>query len=238
MSWLFSQALVAEYSEASSLDGAPCALWSGTPTPQACSWLGKTTDACRLSLSGMMFKPLTADHGEAVLMSYLEAFPAKIFPQPEKAQGLMGNAAECGPTWPASLAKFDPASSSWRTHQCLLFEDSTECLETFPRWGSMCDGELWEHTMSEQDIKGRDYGLLGTPLARMWKNRYWWNRKDCMGNLDELPAMNPEMYGHLAGKQMSLTWLEHHMIFPLGWTELKPLETHKFQQWQRSHGEF
>ena len=115
MSWLFSQALVAEYSAANSLDGAPCALWSGTPTPQACSWLGKTTDACRLSLSGMMFKPLTADHGEAVLMSYLEAFPAKIFPQPEKAQGLMGNAAECGPTWPASLAKFDPASSSWRT---------------------------------------------------------------------------------------------------------------------------
>lgn len=238
MSWLFSQALVEEYSEANSLDGAPCALWSGTPTPQACSWLGKTTDAYRLSRSGMMFKPLTQDHGEAVLMSYLEAFPAKIFPQQEKAQGLMGNAAECGPTWPASLAKFDPASSSWRTHQCLLFEDSTECLETFPRWGSMRDGELWEHTMSEQDIKGRDYGLLGTPLARMWKNRYWWNRKDCMGNLDELPAMNPEMYGHLAGKQMSLTWLEHHMIFPLGWTELKPLETHKFQQWQLSHGEF
>jgi hypothetical protein len=186
----------------------------------------------------MMFKPLTDTHGEAVLMSFLEASPAKIFPQPEKAQGLTGSAAECGPTWPGSLAKFDHASSLWRTHQCLLFEDSTECLETFPRWGSMRDGELWELTMSEQDIKGRDYGLLGTPLARMWKNRYWWKRKDCMGNLDELPAMHPEMYGYLDGKQMSLTWLEHHMIFPLGWTELKPLETHKFQQWLLSHGEF
>jgi len=59
-----------------------------------------------------------------------------------------------------------------------------------------------------------------------------------MGNLDELPATNPEMYGHLAGKQMSLTWLEHHMIFPLGWTDREPLGIHKFQEWQHSHSKF
>jgi hypothetical protein len=102
----------------------------------------------------------------------------------------------------------------------------------------MLGGECWERTTLAHDTRGRGCGLLGTPLARMHKNRYWYNRKNPMGNLDELPALTPETYGHLAGKQMSLTWLEHHMIFPLGWTDLRPLETHKFQQWQRSHGVF
>jgi len=72
----------------------------------------------------------------------------------------------------------------------------------------------------------------------MWKNRYWWKRENPLGNLDELPAMQPETYGHLAGEQMSLTWLEHHMIFPLGWTEVKPLAMLKFQEWLRSHGKY
>ena len=235
MSWLFSQALVAEYSEANSLDGAPCALWSGTPTPQACSWLGKTTDAYRLSRSGMMFKPLTDAHGEAVLMSFLEAFPAKIFPQPEKAQGSMGSAAECGPTWPASLAKFDPASSSWRTHQCLLFEDSTECLETFPRWGSMRDGELWELTTPEHLTSENESGLWPTPQMVDYKGTTsgskfqqrqaqfatWTNGEHVSGTI----YPHPDFYDALMG-------------WPTEWSALNALETDKFQQWLLSHGEF
>jgi hypothetical protein len=143
-----------------------------------------------------------------------------------------------GRKWPASLAKYDRDSRSWRTAQCLLFEDLGESLETFPNWGIMRGGECWEQTTLGQGINGRDCGLLGTPLARMWKYRKWWNRSKPMGNLDELPATNPEMYGHLAGKQMSLTWLEHHMIFPLGWTDREPLGIHKFQEWQHSHSKF
>jgi hypothetical protein len=165
MSWLFSQALVAEYSEANSLDGAPCALWSGTPTQPACSWLGKTTAACRLSRSGMMFKPLTDAHGEAVLMSYLAASPAPTFPALEREQALTEKPVPCGDTWQGSLAKFDPASSSWRTHQYLLFEDLTECLETFPRWGMMRDGELWEQSTPVLRTDETESGLWPTPRS-------------------------------------------------------------------------
>ena len=77
MSWLFSQALVAEYLEGISLDGAQSAQSSGRPTQQAYCAPDKMTAFSRLSPSGMMFKPLTATHGEALLMSYLEAFHAK-----------------------------------------------------------------------------------------------------------------------------------------------------------------
>jgi len=77
MSWLFSQALVAEYLEGISLDGAQSAQSSGRPTQQAYCAPDKMTAFSRLSQSGMTYKPLTATHGEALLMSYLAAFHAK-----------------------------------------------------------------------------------------------------------------------------------------------------------------
>jgi hypothetical protein len=32
-------------------------------------------------------------------------------------------------------------------------------------------------------------------------------------------------------------WVEWLMGWPLGWTDLKPLETAKFREWQQQHGE-
>jgi len=80
MSWLFSQALVEEYSEASSLDGAQSAQSSGSHTQQAYCAPDKMTAFSRLSRFGMTYKVLEESHGEALLMSYLEAFRAKICP--------------------------------------------------------------------------------------------------------------------------------------------------------------
>jgi hypothetical protein len=81
MSWLFSQALVEEYSEASSLDGEQSAQSSGNHTQQAYCAPDKMTAFSKLSRFGMTYKPLTATHGEALLMSYLAAFRAKTSPQ-------------------------------------------------------------------------------------------------------------------------------------------------------------
>jgi hypothetical protein len=77
MIWLFSQALVEDYSEGISLDGAQSAQSSGKPTQQAYCAPDKMTAFSRLSQFGMTYKPLTATHGEALLMSYLAAFHAK-----------------------------------------------------------------------------------------------------------------------------------------------------------------
>jgi len=77
MSWLFSQALVEEYSEGISLDGAQFAQSSGKPTQQAYCAPDKMTAFSRLSQFGMTYKPLTESRGEELLTLYLEDFRAK-----------------------------------------------------------------------------------------------------------------------------------------------------------------
>jgi hypothetical protein len=39
-----------------------------------------------------------------------------------------------------------------------------------------------------------------------------------------------------AGGSLNPTWVEWLMGWPLGWTDLKPLETDKFPQWLQQHG--
>ena len=90
MSWLFSQALVEEYSEGISLDGAQSAQSSGKPTQQAYCAPDKMTAFSRLSRFGMTYKPLTATHGEALLMSYLAAFHAKTSQAQGGGEGITG----------------------------------------------------------------------------------------------------------------------------------------------------
>ena len=146
MSWLFSRALVEAFSEATCSDGAPSAPSSAIPTPLR-SWLkGKTTAPFTLSLSGTTFAPLTADHGEAVLTSYLEAFPVKTSALPEAAPGYPASGRDFGASSPASFAKWDRATSSWRTPQPSLFADLTSSSVTWPRWGTMQSGVCSERT--------------------------------------------------------------------------------------------
>ena len=38
------------------------------------------------------------------------------------------------------------------------------------------------------------------------------------------------------GGKLNPTWVEWLMGWPLGWTDLKPLATAKFRQWQQQHG--
>ena len=165
MSWLYSRELVEEYSEAKCLDGEQCALWNGTHT-QPASWLpAKTTKHCRLSRSGLTYKPLMDDLGEAVLMSFLEDFPAKTYPVQEKEPALTESEAVCGDTWQESSMKFDLNTSSWRTHRFLWEEDLPESSVTLPKWGMMRDGVLWERTTSPLPTKGTESGSWPTPTA-------------------------------------------------------------------------
>ena len=160
MSWLYSQVLVEEYSEAKCLDGEQCALWNGTHMQQA-SWLpAKTTKRSTLSRSGMTFKPLTDDLGEAVLMSFLEDFPVRTYPAQEKGPELTESEAVCGDTWQESSMKFDLNTCSWKTHQCLWEEDLPESSVTLPKWGMMRDGVLWERTTLPPLTSGTGFGLL------------------------------------------------------------------------------
>ena len=108
MSWLFSQALVEEYSQDTSSDGEPSVQLSGNPTQLAYLPPDRMTAFSRLSRFGMTFKPLTESLGQDVLTSYLEAFPVRTFPSQAEGRDSMENSPQCGITWLGWLAKFDP----------------------------------------------------------------------------------------------------------------------------------
>jgi hypothetical protein len=117
----------------------------------------------RLSRFGMTFKPLTEPRGKELLTLYLEDFRAKTSALPEKALELKEPDRACGLTWRASLAKFDPDSSSWKTVQLSLLGDSELSLVTWPRSGMTAGGQCWELQMSGHRTSATDSGLSGVP---------------------------------------------------------------------------
>jgi DNA (cytosine-5)-methyltransferase 1 len=176
MSWLFSQALVEEYLGDICSDGELSAPLNGNPIQLAYLSQDKMTKFSRLSRFGMTFKPLTENRGEELLTSYLADFRAKTSAQPEKARELMEPDRECGATWRESLARYDPATSLWRTPQCSLLEDSIEFSETWPRWGLMRDGVSYQQQTLVPHIREKGSGLWPTPTT-----------------MDTLPARDPEL---------------------------------------------
>jgi hypothetical protein len=166
MSWLYSQALVAEYLGENFLDGEQSAPLNGNPIQQAYCAPDKMTDFSRLSRFGMTFKPLMESRGQELLTLYLAGFHAKTLAQQEKAQELTENEAECGEKWHASFTKYDPNSSLWKTHQCSLLGDLEPFLETWPKWGLMRNGECWEQMPLAHPTKESAFGFtVPTPVA-------------------------------------------------------------------------
>jgi hypothetical protein len=236
MSWLFSQALVEEYLEASSLDGEQSAPLNGKPIQRAYCAPGKMTDFSRLSRFGMTFKPLTESRGEELLTLFREDFLAKTLAQQEKAQELMESEVECGEKWHASFVKYDLDLSLWKTHQCSLLGDLDEFLETWPQWGLMQDGECWEQEMLEEFISESEFGLqLPTTGANEGK-----------GSSKKRYRNSPHFRGAKTSEALRICetdpiylnplFAELIMMWPLGWTDLKPLAMDKFQEWQQQHG--
>ena len=159
MSWLFSRVLVEEYLGENYSDGEQSAPLSGNPTQLAYLHPDKMTKFSRLSRFGMTFKPLMESRGEELLTLYLEGFHAKTYPQQEREPESTESVQACGNTWRGWLAKYDQATSLWKTPQCSLLEDSEQFSETWPRWGTMRNGECWEQQTLVPHIKETESGL-------------------------------------------------------------------------------
>jgi hypothetical protein len=227
----------------------------------------------------MMFKPLTANLGEELLMSYLEAFHVKTSQLQEMEMDLMESEAECGEKWHGLLARFDPDSHLWRTVQCSLLEDLNESLQTLPQWGMTVGGELYLLPTLVQTTKDEESGLWRTPdtgaggtsgllkegkthrkngqpiqirLVDQVNNPRLWPTPQASDNRDRGNMSNPSIQRRVAiGKQIMLSqsvdpnsgqlnppWVEWLMGWPLGWTDLKPLEMDKSLYARQPHGEY
>jgi hypothetical protein len=224
----FLQGLEAGYLPIYSSDTTQCALSRSNPIASKSYQHGKKTVTFHGFPSLMMCKHSTASHGEDSLMLLPADSLARTSAQQEKAQDLVENVVGYGAKCGESLAKYDPNTFSWRTHQCSLFEELTECLATFPRWGMMRNGELFQRQIVELPMSGKEYGFLPTPTKHDQKDACY---------PSEYRRNTPPLSTHAGGK-INPEWHEWLMGFPINWTALAPLETRKFQVWRQQHGKF
>ena len=222
MSWLYSRVLVEEYLAGNCLAGAPSAQLSETPTPQAFLSPDKMTDFCRLSQFGMTFAHLTVDLGEALLTWFRGASPAKIYQSQETEQVLTVSEADCGWKWPESSVKYDQPSRLWKTRQHSLFGGLVVFSETWPRWGTMRNGECWERLTWVRHTSGTDVG--------------WWPTCRVFMHKDSQTDRGKSNLGEVVGGLLNPDWTEWLMGWPIGWTGLRPLETDKYHFARLKHG--
>lgn len=131
-------------SSAESFSAIPAsALSNSTPTAGASCSRGKETASSRASRSGTTSSRSTAIHGEDGSTSSQAAFPAKASAWRAAVKDWTIKSPASGASRPASLAKWDPVTCSWKTRQRSLFGGGYESLATLPRWGMCADGELW-----------------------------------------------------------------------------------------------
>lgn len=261
MSWLYSQALVAEYSRANCSATPPSAPLSTTEPPQAFSCEDRTRATFNHSRSGMTCGPLTVGHGAALLTWFLAVSRAKTSALPAAALAWMESAPASGEKWRVWFAKWNPASCEWRTAQCSLLEDSEQFSETWPRSGLMRDGMCYLLPTVAPIISASASGSL-LPTLTVCGN---YNAKGASKKAGDglatalskrLPTLTARDYrspnaksyaergGGKKGEQLpnalcgplNPDWCEWFMGFPIGWTASEPLETHRFHEWRQQHG--
>jgi hypothetical protein len=154
MSWHFSRALGGVFLAENFSAGAQFARSSGTPQHEKNFWPDKTITHSRRSRSGPMsdlspheITPCAQPSGRfaasAINSSSRADFHAQTSVLPATAKDWTVRNLVSGASRGASLARYDRATCSWKTHQRLLLEEGFESLEILPPWGMTAGGELY-----------------------------------------------------------------------------------------------
>lgn len=228
MSFIYSRALVEEYlpDKCSGIDAFVQLKESLTHNQSLLP--DKMTVHSLHSQYGMTFAHLTDGNGGGLLTLLLAGFRAKTYQQPEEAQESTENGQDCGGKWRGWLAKYDPVTSLWKTAQCSFIEDLGESLATFPRSGMTRNGLLWELPMLERRTREKESGFWPTPTATDYKGSPTVETTLSRAQKSSRGVRLPEeltrrgVYGLLNPQ-----WVEWLMGWPIGHTDLKPLETDK-----------
>lgn len=238
MSWLFSQALVAEYSAATCWDGAPSAPLSVMPTQHKFWRNDKTMEPSQLSRFGLTCAVLMEDRGGDLLMWFRAASPAPTCPYAGMDQGWTAPPVDSGWNSAESSMKFDPSGHTWRTRQCSLLGGLAEFSETWPSWGSMHDGECSALTTPAWTTGDPESGLWPTPTASDGKGSVLPETAKRRAAKSSRGVRLPEfltLQGLLPGGRHNPEFSEWLMAWPLRWTDIAPLEMAKFREWQQQH---
>src|SRR5690606_35594214 len=117
-----------------------------------------------------------------------------------------------------SFARWNPATHSWRTAQPCLLGGLDTFSGTWPRWGSMRNGESYLRPTLALRTTASGCGLwLPTPAAH--------NAKE--GDYPAERTRNTPTLAAVLGGKINPQFTEWMMGFPHDWTALSPLETPK-----------
>lgn len=240
MSWLFSQALVAEYSADTSSAGAPSAPLNVMPTPHRFWRNDKPMDCSRHSRFGLTCAVLTDDHGEALLTWFRGDFLVRTSRSQAMASVSPALAQDYGGRWHELPMRYDRTTSNWRTHHCLWEEDLPWCSVTLPKWGMTRAGVLSERLTSAPLISVTGSGSSQKTPARRWPTPVASMAKgSCPAALTRRSGADRsnDRLDHavmaLDGGHLNPEWAEWLMGWPIGWTDLRPLAMDRFQSWQQ-----
>jgi hypothetical protein len=268
MSWHFSQALVAEYSQANCLDGELFAPLRSTTMREAYCWRDKMTESLDLFQFGMTSQHSTLGLGVELLTWFRAGFRALTSVSPGQcgaAKELPANEADCGLSTCGLLTNAAPDLFGGKTRQNSKPKDLRTSFERWPSAGTFADGQLSALTIADFRTKESGFGFsLPTPTSRDWKDTpgMAMERKDGKTRADRLPmllflsvnsagikwkqttataAQTVKVKGltvTIAGKEYCPELPEWLMAWPIGWTDYAPLETAKFRSWRQQHGGF
>ena len=239
MSWHYLQGQEVASWEGTSLDGAPSALLSLMPTPEACCLPASATACCHGSRFGTTCEPSTASPGQEPCMLCRGASHAKTLAQPANEQEFQEVDLGFGERWRELSVRFDRDLCSWRTHHSLWDEDLTGFFPTLPAWGLMRDGVLLEQVTLARFTNVRGSGLWRTPDAGSNRNNATPSRCVIEGRArkdQQIRLADQVCLIHGINGRLNPEWVEWLMGWPIGWTDCNALETAKFHEWQQQHG--
>jgi hypothetical protein len=218
MSWHFSQALVEDYLRVISFAGGQYARSRSMTTAEMSSQPVRTMDHFRPSLFGMTLEPLTAQHGEDVLTWYQAGFP--VNPTPPRLEAALQRTTygrKCGESWQRQL----PGTYLPKTRQS---SRSITPRMTSDRWVTKPTVLPLARRTWARTICGEDIGYVHTPTTKanyLAPSMQKW--ESCRNFLAIFGYISPLIHEHLMG-------------WPIGWSDLSPLETDKFRAWPRQRG--
>lgn len=204
------------------------------------------TESCQNSQSGMMSQHSTANLGEEKSMSSAEDSLAKMLvSQIQKEKELKEAEVVFGLKCTELLARLCPNTFLLKTPQCSLLAEEQELLAILPRWGMIVDGVLWEVATPIVLCGEIESGYLPAAVAsdgkHHGKEKWITNSRLKRKSLGKSPPTEKITYAYYEAGIPTKYFpeiSEDVMNFPIGWTDLLPLEMHKFHLWLQQHGEF
>lgn len=238
MSWHFLQGSEAASWEGKSLAGAPDALSRLIPIAGAFSSPGNATESLTPSPSGTTSRPLTAAPGGAQSTSFQGDSPARISAHAAKGQELKARSPACGKKWPELSARSDQASPLLKTPPCWQIGAWASSSAILPRWGIMLHGELFRLKIAAFPTSAKDCGFrVPTPKKGLIEMGF----KTKLVLQDRYGAVKNGLLAYMLKRfhcQLTPMATEYLMGFPISWTDLAPLEMHRFLLWLQPPGDF